>query len=255
MGLFSKLANALGTFGIMPGKFAMSLRGVPRFIGDCRRYSRLGKSSPMPFAFKQIKPILYDYYDSAGTASGHYFHQDIWAAKKIYEARPPRHVDIGSRVDGFVAHVLTFMPIEVIDIRPMTSNVRGMSFIQSDATNLNNIADNSIESLSTLHAIEHFGLGRYTDPIDPMACYKAMESMARVLKPGGRLYFSTPVGRQRVEFNAQRVFSPTDLLTRFPGLKLVSFACVNDAGDFDDKKQPGDLVNARYSCGLYEFTK
>lgn len=255
MGLVSKIANAMGTFGIMPAKFASSLRGVPRFVGDCRRYSRAGKTSPMPFSFRQIKPILYDYYDSAGTASGHYFHQDIWAAKKIYQARPSRHVDIGSRVDGFVAHVLVFMPVEVIDIRPLTSNVRGLSFIQSDATNLNNIADDSIESLSTLHAIEHFGLGRYTDPIDPMACYKAMEAMARVLKPGGRLYFSTPIGRQRVEFNAQRVFSPTDLLTRFPGLKLVSFACVNDAGDFDDTKQPADLETAHYSCGLYEFTK
>ncbi len=255
MGLGNKISNAMSTFGIMPGKLALSVRGLPRFIRDCRRYARAGRASPMPYRLRAIKPVLSDYYDSAGTASGHYFHQDIWAAQQIFRARPTRHVDIGSRVDGFAAHVLTFMNIEVIDIRPMASQVRGLSFIQSDATHLNNIADNSIESLSSLHAIEHFGLGRYTDPIDPMACYKAMAAMARVLQPGGRLYFGTPVGRQRVEFNSQRIFSPTDLLTRFPGLKLASFACVNDAGHFDDTKQPADLENANYSCGLYEFTK
>jgi hypothetical protein len=255
MGIVSKLTNAMGTFGFVPLKFGRSLRGIPRFIGDCRRYSKLSRGSSMPFSLRGVKPILYDYYDSAGVAGGHYFHQDIWAAKKIHQARPARHVDIASRVDGFISHLLVFMPVEVIDIRPLQSNVSGLSFIQSDATNLSNIADDSIESLSTLHAIEHFGLGRYTDPIDPSACYAAMDALARVLKPGGRLYFSTPVGRQRVEFNAQRVFSPTDLIARFHRLKLVSFACVNDDGHFDDSVRPEQLENARYSCGLYEFTK
>ncbi|HWF86113.1 MAG TPA: hypothetical protein VG222_14745 [Vicinamibacterales bacterium] len=52
---------------------------------------------------------------------GHYFHQDLWVAKRIYAARPAAHVDIGSRIDGFVAHLLTFMPVTVIDVRPLDS--------------------------------------------------------------------------------------------------------------------------------------
>ncbi len=58
-------------------------------------------------------------------AGGHYFHQDLWAAKKIFKRRPMTHVDIGSRVDGFVAHLLVFMPVTAVDIRYLDSNIEG----------------------------------------------------------------------------------------------------------------------------------
>src|SRR5262249_19182135 len=140
-------------------------------------------------------PFLADYGAEAGSARGHYFHQDLWFARKIFAARPKRPVDIGARVHRFVAHLPTFMPVTVIDVRPMHSAVEGLSFLQSDATRLDNVPDDSIESLSTLHAVEHFGLGRYGDPVDPDACFSAMRSLARVLAPRGKLYFSVPVGR------------------------------------------------------------
>ena len=47
--------------------------------------------------------ILNDYDANAGRAKGHYFHQDLLVAKFINESNPRRHVDIGSRVDGFIA--------------------------------------------------------------------------------------------------------------------------------------------------------
>ena len=37
-----------------------------------------------------------------------YFHQDFVVARKIFERNPRLHIDVGSRVDGFVAHVATF---------------------------------------------------------------------------------------------------------------------------------------------------
>ena len=255
MGLISKLSNALGTFGVHPQKLVQSLCGMPRYFGDIRRYKKLATNNDMPLHLRNLKPILFDFYAAAGEASGHYFYQDMWAARKIFRVRPSRHVDIGSRIDGFIAHLLTFMEVEVIDIRPLTSQVDGLSFVQSDATHLKNIPDDSIESLSCLHAIEHFGLGRYTDPVDPSACYAAMSSMARVLKPGGRLYLGTPVGIPRLEFNSQRVFSPVSIVSHFNSLKLLSFACINDDGNFVAKSEPVELEKAKYSCGLFEFTK
>ena len=39
----------------------------------------------------------------------------------IYAARPEKHVDVGSRVDGFVAHVASFREIEVFDVRPIAT--------------------------------------------------------------------------------------------------------------------------------------
>jgi hypothetical protein len=136
--------------------------------------------------------MLTDRYASAGAASGHYFHQDLWAARKIHERGPDKHLDIGSRIDGFVAHVLTFMPLTIVDIRSMKSDIQGLTFLQDDATTLSKLPSNSVQSLSSLHVAEHFGLGRYSDPIDPEACFKFMRSLERVLAPCGTpLFFRT----------------------------------------------------------------
>jgi len=62
---------------------------------------------------------LDDRFDQSGTASGHYFHQDLLVASRIFINNPEKHVDIGSRIDGFVAHVASFREIEVFDIRSL----------------------------------------------------------------------------------------------------------------------------------------
>jgi hypothetical protein len=207
------------------------------------------------FRLADAFPILTDMTSGAGTTGGHYFHQDLWAARKIFEDKPLEHIDIGSRVDGFIAHLLVFMPVTAVDIRPLTSEIAGLTFFQDDASELGNLTDNSIRSLSTLHTAEHFGLGRYTDPIDPQACFKFMASLQRVLAPGGKLYFSVPVGRERVEFNAHRVFDPATILRSFPLLDLVSFSYVGDDDLLHEDRDPLKLPASEMACGLFEFTK
>jgi len=200
-------------------------------------------------------PILVDYDAAAGVASGHYFHQDLWAARLIHGRRPPRHVDIGSRVDGFVAHLLTFMPVTVLDVRPLESDVDGLSFEQGDITRLDRFGDDSIGSLSSLHAVEHVGLGRYGDTIDPDGWRKAVAELTRVLQPGGRLYFSVPIGRERVRFNADRFFHASRIVGAFSSLRLVSHAAVDDAGRLVENPPLGAFDHAEDACGLFEFTK
>jgi SAM-dependent methyltransferase len=200
-------------------------------------------------------PILNERKADAGTIGGHYFHQDIWAARKILERHPSQHLDVGSRLDGFVAHLLVFMPVTVIDIRSLDSTVQGLQFVQDDATELLKFGDSSIDSISSLHAAEHFGLGRYSDPVDPQACFRFMRALQRVLCPGGRLYFSVPIGRERVEFNAHRVFAVRTILNTFAQLNLVSFSLVGDDGHFYSNVDPAGCEDSEYSCGLFEFTK
>jgi SAM-dependent methyltransferase len=200
-------------------------------------------------------PILHERYTQAGEAAGHYFHQDLWAARKIYKANPRRHVDVGSCLAGFVAHLLVFREVEVIDVRPLTSEVDGLAFIQGDATELRGLEDDSIESISSLHAAEHFGLGRYGEPVDPLAHVKFMHALARVLKPGGRLYFAVPCGREKLCFNAHRVLSPQSVVAAFHRLDLVSFSCVKDDGHLVEDCPPTDVASDAYGCGLFEFTK
>ncbi len=168
---------------------------------------------------------------------------------------PEQHIDIGSRIDGFITHLLVFMPVTVVDIRPIQSTVGGLTFIQDDATELAGFRTGSVNSLSSLHVAEHFGLGRYSDPVDPDACFKFMRALERVLAPNGRLYFSVPCGRERVEFNAHRVFAPQTILDSFPGLQLVSFSAVGDDGNFYEDADPVAVAKYELGCGLFEFTK
>jgi len=89
-----------------------------------------------------------------------------------------------------------FREIEVFDIRKQENNVKNVVFKQAD---LMNLPPDSCESIPSLHAIEHFGLGRYGDAIDADGHFKAIQNIYEMLKIGGRFYFSVPIGSQRIE--------------------------------------------------------
>jgi SAM-dependent methyltransferase len=241
--------------GADPRAGLKSVRNLPHFVRTLAQYRAACSGGPFPLTAINIHPALQDFDADAGEARGHYFFQDLWASRKIFRRRPEHHIDIGSRIDGFVAHLLTFMPVTVIDVRPLTSRIPGLAFVRADATNLDGFPDQSVDSISSLHAIEHFGLGRYGDPVDPDGWRKALLALQRVLRAGGRLYLSVPVGRERVCFNAHRVFSPMRVVDTVADLDLVSFAGVDDSGRFLDVAQPAELASQEYACGLFEFTK
>jgi hypothetical protein len=190
-------------------------------------------------------------------ARGHYFHQDLWAARWIQQANPARHIDVGSRIDGFVAHLLCFRDVEVIDIRPLKSQVKGLTFIKadmmSDGDSLNALAD----SVSCLHALEHFGLGRYGDPLQIDGWKLGLRNVCNMLLPSGTLYLSVPVGAPRIEFNAQRIFSPTEIINEAKnlGLTLNEFSMIDDGGDFHEDVGTSHAFNQDYACGCFKFTK
>ncbi|MDE2184679.1 MAG: DUF268 domain-containing protein [Alphaproteobacteria bacterium] len=233
-----------------------AILAVPRFFRDIFAYSRKHVSGqPFPLRLAQLHPCLTDYHGNSGVTRGHYFYQDLHVARLIYAKNPHRHVDIGSRVDGFITHLLCFRNLEYVDIRPLRDELPGLKFTCSDATCLAEFDTDSVESISSLHAAEHFGLGRYGDPIDPSACFKFMRSLARVLAPGGRLYFSVPVGRQRLEFNGHRIFSTLTIMNTFNDLHLVSFCAVLDDGKLYMNASLDEASSAYHACGIFEFTK
>jgi len=130
--------------------------------------------------------ILYDFKDVAGVAKGHYFHQDLLVASFISKENPSRHIDVGSRIDGFVAHVASFRQIEIIDVRELGDIGHSqVSFLQRDMMVSDPKFNEITDSLSCLHTIEHFGLGRYGDPIDPDGYLRGFQNLVDMLKPGG----------------------------------------------------------------------
>lgn len=188
--------------------------------------------------------ILDDYNEQAGVASGHYFHQDLLVANMIFNEKPVRHVDVGSRIDGFVSHVAAFRNIEIVDIRPLANtNHQNITFIQADLMNPASIK--KTDSISCLHAIEHFGLGRYSDPIDINGHIKGINNLVYLVEKHGYLYISFPIGtKNEVHFNAHRIFHPNYILS-IPSIrehmKLKRFDYVNDEGNLILNTHPDNV--------------
>lgn len=221
-------------------------------------YNQINKRPSFEYDPKSEYIITRDRYENAGTLDS-YFWQDLWAARLIYDTKPDKHYDIGSRVDGFITHLLTFgQRVVQIDIRPLNVDVDGYEFVCADATTLYGIDDNRIDSLSALCSLEHFGLGRYGDNIDPEACFKCFDAIQRVIRIGGYAYISVPIGREHLEFNAHRVFLPQTIIDAFSEMKLIEFSsCFGtefekdvDVHKYDDWEEFG---GKRF--GLFVFQK
>jgi hypothetical protein len=254
---FGRLARRVGLSlafaGLDPRATARTVRSIPRFCTDLRTFRRLSQEQGAPPPrWIDVLPALADRTDQAGGASNEYFLADLWTAQRIWRAGPVRHVDVGSRIDGLVAHLLTFRDVEVVDIRPLRSETKGLEFLQADATSLSSIETASLPSVSSVHALEHFGLGRYGDTLDPDGHVRGIEALGRVTAPGGDLYIGVPVGIPTVEYNAHRVL-PVDLVGELlDGFELVEFAAAFD-GRLHEHLAPADVAGLRYSCGLYHL--
>jgi SAM-dependent methyltransferase len=141
-----------------------------------------------------------------------------------------------------------------LDYRPLNARLSGLASVAGDIRSLP-FVDSTVTSLSCLHVIEHIGLGRYGDDLDPKGSSKAARELQRILASRGKLYLSVPVGRERVCFNAHRVFSTSTILAWFPALQLTNFSLVGDDGKFLGDISPTAADRMEYGCGMFEFTR
>ena len=221
-----------------------------RYWRGRREFQKLGGVA----AFDELCPIFFD--DDPATQSGgsQYFYQDVWALNRLTASRPAIHHDVGSRLDGFVGQATSICPVVFWDIRPPKLALPRLEYRRGSILALP-VADQSVESLSCLHTAEHIGLGRYGDPLDPEGTAKALRELARVLAPGGQLLFSMPIGRERVCFNAQRIWHPERPLETLRELALLEFAAITDQDEFVTGIEPRTMANAKCACGLYRLTR
>jgi SAM-dependent methyltransferase len=245
-----RLPPVIPQLGLRAVRAAVVVPGAVRYLRDRHTYRGLPEAEPLRWrdAFPKLGDRL-----STSPYDSHYLHQDTWAAQRVAETGPGRHVDVGSRVD-YVCFLTAVTKVAFVDIRPLTANIEGLESITGSVLEMP-FADQSLESVSCLHVVEHIGLGRYGDPLDPAGTRKAIAELQRVVAPGGTLLFSTPVGTPRVCFNAHRVHDPLQLREWFGELELVEFAGVDDAGTFRRHRELGELAGASYSCGMYHLKR
>lgn len=217
------LSQQVGIDLVRLARFAVAL---PWYCRDALKFKRHYEGE-----FRWL-PCLHDKREQSGAAATEYFSQDLHVAQQVFQANPKTHVDIGSRIDGFIAHVATFRTVTVIDIRPNATRIPNVEFLQADLMEPPATLVGSFDSLSCLHTLEHFGLGRYGDPIDPQGYIAGLRNMARLVAEGGTFYLAVPVGRERVEFNAHRVFHPRSILAPASdsGLSVTHIVFIDEKG-------------------------
>lgn len=261
----SKLQNN-GCQNIISGVDFIMYCSARKVLDDYQEYSQENTDPIFGIDDNDLMLFLDEWYYSAGVPFDDlYLNQDLWAAKKVYVAKPTVHYDVGSRVDGFITHLLCFnQKVVMIDIRPLeVFSVENISFIQADATMLSGIPDDSVESMSALCSPEHFGLGRYGDPVDPDAHLKFFQSMRRVLKKDGDIYLSLQIGtKNKLVFNAHRVFTPRYIVDQFQAFTMIEFSIavknkgtiknirIEDAGIYCD-----EISNPLGTHGFFHFRK
>jgi hypothetical protein len=193
---------------------------------------------------------------TAGTSTGHYFWQDIICAHWVHKEVNGAHLDLGSRVDGFITHISIFCNVELLDIRPLVSEIPNVSFKVRDILKANENQLKKFHTVSSLHSIEHFGLGRYGDPLIVNGHEIGLLNLAEYVDTGGFLYVSFPIGRPRVEFNSQRVLSPDWPVLLLQKFELIEFVLIPWKGapihDLTPEKVDKNLLG---QAGLYKFKK
>jgi SAM-dependent methyltransferase len=187
----------------------------------------------------------------------HYFYHPAWACRVLRDISPVIHIDISS-IFSFAGNISAFFPTIYYEYQPPKVELEDLSADRIDLCALT-FPDNSVQCLSCMHVIEHVGLGRYGDPLDPDGDLKAASELARVLAPNGHLLYVSPMAEfPRLEFNAHRVYSYSQVLSMFPTLEVVEFACVRD-----DETQGGLIRHASENllkgqvnaCGCFHFRK
>lgn len=196
----------------------------------------------------------------------HYVYHTAWAARVVKEIKIDspsgkafRHTDISSSL--YLSALLSaFIPVDFYDFRPADLRLDGLTTSEGDLMNLP-FEDKSVESISCLHTIEHVGLGRYGDPLDPQGDIKAIKELMRVVALHGNLLIVVPVGRQRIEFNAHRIYNPSyikDLVCQAGEFELKEYSFIPETDKEGGIERNTSLIkgrNSEYACGCFWFVR
>jgi SAM-dependent methyltransferase len=225
------------------------------FAAEFERFRRTpGATGRFTVNWEDRYPCLDD-NTSTTDFNAHYIYHPAWAARKLAQEKPPLHVDISSTLH-FPTIVSAFFPVKFYDFRPAPLHLTGMESEANDLCNLS-FESQSIVSLSCMHVVEHVGLGRYGDPLQPDGDLKAASELKRVLAPGGLLLFVVPVGRPRICFNAHRVYAYEQVLSMFDGLNLEEYALLPDevSGGLVTGASAEMTNQQSFGCGCFAFRK
>ncbi len=238
--------------------FIKGIRGESKFKSefenDYKKFISLSVDNRFSINRNEARPI--NEKTAQTEFDRHYIYHTAWAARILKKITPEKHTDISSSL-FFSAICSTFIEMDFYDYRPANLILNNLTCGSADLMKLP-FDDNSISSLSCMHTVEHIGLGRYGDTINPDGDLVAINELKRVLAKEGNLLFVVPVGKPKIIFNAHRIYSRDQILEYFNDLNLIEFTLIPESAT------DGGLVNApsndllsrqNYGCGCFWFKK
>jgi len=242
-----------------PFKILKKIKNAKRYFRYLRDYRKfdgaLFQSEGKKLKWSDRKIILGE--DTSVTKfDAHYVYHPAWAARIIAKTKPEIHFDISSTLH-FCSIVSAFTPVKFYDFRPVHLNLSNLSSEKADLLALP-FNDGSVTSLSCMHTIEHLGLGRYGDPIEPNSDRKAANELKRVLATQGNLLIVVPVGKPKIMFNAHKIYSYEQVTALFSDLKLREFCLIPDNAALTGiiyNADPKLVEKQKYGCGCFWFIK
>ncbi|MBD1386776.1 DUF268 domain-containing protein [Mucilaginibacter rigui] len=222
------------------------------FNAELKKFKELNNSERFSNTDFGIYPCMDD-KTTTTSFDAHYIYHPAWAARIIKQINPLQHIDISSSLH-FCTILSAFIPTKFYDYRPALLNLDNLTSESIDLTDLR-FKNNSQPSLSCMHTIEHIGLGRYGDMLDPDGDIKAINELARVCSVGGSLLLVVPVGKKRILFNAHRIYEPKEFASYLANFKVADFSLITDDGSFINNATYEHAAEQNYGCGCYWFIK
>jgi SAM-dependent methyltransferase len=232
-------------------RFPKRIVRLLEYVGEMNTFRRMSDRR-FEVKWKDAYPCLTDKIKTT-PFDAHYTYHPAWAARILAKTRPALHVDFSS-ILYFGTMLSAFIPVKFYDYRPAELALTGWEGAFADLCNLD-IDDNTYSSVSCMHTVEHIGLGRYGDKLDAEGDIKAINELIRITKPDGDILFVTPVGKQRIEFNGQRVYSYEHILQLFTKCRLMEFSLIPDRGTIIENADPALIQLQKYGCGCFWFKK
>ena len=167
----------------------------------------------------------------------------------IADKRPDNIVDFGS-YRHFICGLAAAYNISTIDVRDRKPSTSLETVITADCTSVPMIEDDSYDLVLSQQLLQHPGLGRYGDALDPNGHIKTIEEWKRILKPGGHLLFSTTLNtvEEALVWNCHRIYTQEALHKLCDGLEMISEVCCPRGGG---EIQP--IENATAEPGNYDY--
>jgi hypothetical protein len=139
---------------------------------------------------------------------------DIKAA--IGSLKPKAVLTVGSMSPWIEAAISTGCDVTVTELRPIRVESDVISYAAPEVAYAR-----KYDAVISYSSVEHFGLGRYGDDLDPGADKKWMRMIRDCISPGGRLLLAVPVGPAgKVEECYHRLYGPAGLADLTAGYKI-----------------------------------